>query len=101
MVDIRQWTSDLFAELNRVGDYENIIVDNRSLDGSSEAPLGSGFVQFSYFLNAQVPGIKEIMLFNPELSLLAHASENRLLNFQSSASDLSQDSQPQLGELIN
>jgi len=39
MVDIRQWTSDLFAELNRVGDYENIIVDNRSLDGSSEAHL--------------------------------------------------------------
>jgi len=101
MVDIRQWTSDLFAELNRVGDYENIIVDNRSLDGSSEAPLGSGFVQFSYFLNAQVPGIKEIMLFNPELSLLAHASENRLLNFQSSASDLSQDIHLQLGELIN
>ena len=101
MVDVRQWASGLFSGLNRVGDYENMFVESSLGEGAPEKPLGSGFVQFSYFLNAQVPGVKEIMLFDDELNLLAHANESRLLNFQSSASDLNQNIPIKLDTLIS
>jgi|GEM_PF-2352179 len=100
MLDLRQWATELVTGLESVKEYEDLLIrENSSETLQNPQSLGNGFVQFSYFLNARVPGVKKIMLFDSELNLLAHASEDGLLHFQTEQPGLSQNIRDQLGEL--
>ena len=100
MVDLRQWATELVTGLNKATEYENLLAREASpANLRNQEPPGNGFVQFSYFLNARIPGIKEVMLLDTELNLLAHASEDGLLHFQADQPDLGKTVREQLGNL--
>jgi diguanylate cyclase (GGDEF)-like protein len=100
MVDLRQWTDELIKELSRVDDYENLLANNNSPSESlNQQSLESDFVQFSYLINARVSGLREVMLFDDKLNLLAYATEDGLLSFQENQVDPGSQIQNQLRKL--
>ncbi|MEQ9023099.1 MAG: hypothetical protein RLN82_10135, partial [Pseudomonadales bacterium] len=100
MVDLRQWATELVTGLDKATEYENLLAHEISSENIQDRQsLGNGFVQFSYFLNARIPGIKEIMLLDSDLNLLTHASEGGLLHFRTDQPNLSQAVRDQLNSL--
>lgn len=97
MVDLRQRATELVAGLDKANEYEHLLTHDASPESfQNQQSSGNGFVQFSYFLNARIPGIKEVMLLDTELNLLAHASEAGLLHFQADQPDLGETVREQL-----
>lgn len=100
MVDLRQWATELVTGLDKATEYENLLAHESSSENIQDRQsLGNGFVQFSYFLNARIPGVKEVMLLDSELNLLTHASEGGLLHFRTDQPNLSQTVRDQLNSL--